>query len=129
MAMRGGRLSDYSRLLDQGEKRRRHADRAIRRGFSGALPAHGLSVPTIAAEHARVCLKGGRDDSQAFAPISGPPVAVGDGQNLDDGLFFPIHNGERKAVEDEFAGSVFATGPASRRSDYSIRRSISFRHT
>jgi hypothetical protein len=55
-------------------------------------------------------------------------VTVGYGQNLDDGFFFPIHNGERKTVEDEFAGSVFATGPAFRRSDYSIRCLIYLRH-
>ena len=51
--------------------------------------------------------------SKAFFPVAGSPVPVGNGQHLDDRLFFPIDNRKGKALQDEFPRCVLTARPAS----------------
>jgi hypothetical protein len=49
---------------------------------------------------------------------------MSNGQNLNDRLFFAVDNCKRKALQNEFAGSVLAARPASRGRSYQVYGSI-----
>ena len=53
-------------------------------------------------------------------------MPVGDRQNLDDRLFFPVDDCKRKPLQDEFPGPVFAAGPTPRGRGYQIYGTIHF---
>ena len=45
-------------------------------------------------------------------------MPMGNGQNLNDRLFFAVDDCKRKALQNKFAGPVFATRPAPRGRGY-----------